>query len=127
MLLRKLLTLEPELNKTFLAGLRDPLWTGSLISSQFGTDYDVKITDESTQYSMLVPGRDEEEITLEIVNGYLTVKAPKKEWLPSLHFQFGVPSKRDSISAELKDGVLTVTIVNAKESTASGKIKITKS
>lgn len=126
MLLRNLLTREHDLSSKILTGLRDPLWSSSLFTSSVGTDYDVKITNDFAEYKMLVPGRSDEEINLEIINDTLIIKAEKKGWLPGLHFEFGAPAKRNAISAQLEDGVLTVKIEIAKESTANGKIKIEK-
>jgi HSP20 family molecular chaperone IbpA len=89
-------------------------------------NYDVKITDELAQYRMIIAGRTEEEIDIDIINDYLVVKAKKAGWIPAQEFQFGLPSRRDAISAKLIDGILTVEVTIAKRDNKVGKIVINK-
>jgi HSP20 family molecular chaperone IbpA len=75
---------------------------------------------------MIIAGRTEEEIDIDIINDYLVVKAKKAGWLPAQEFQFGLPSRRDTITANLIDGILTVEVSIAKRDKSGGKIVINK-
>ena len=89
-------------------------------------NYDVKITDERAVYQMIIAGRSEDEIDIDIINDYLVVKAKKAGWIPAQEFQFGLPSRRESITAKLIDGILTVDVAIAKRDSKVGKIVINK-
>jgi len=121
--LKKFLAGEPSL--AMLNNLNGPLSQALRTATISSDDYDVEIKDGSTVYRMVVPGRSEEEITIETVGNNLIVKSDPTDWLPAQQFTFGLPPNRDKIEAELVDGVLTVT-VSAKEPTQGGKIKISK-
>lgn len=127
MLLRTFFSGEPSLTQEILKGLRDPMWSTLMSTTHQADNYDVKITDERAVYRMIVAGRNEEEIDIDIINDYLIVKAKKSDWIPAQEFQFGLPSRRDAIEARLVDGVLTVEVTIAKSASKSGKIVINKS
>ena len=126
MLLRNFFSGEPSLSQEILKGLRDPMWSTLMSTTHQSDNYDVKITDELAQYRMIIAGRTEEEIDIDIVNDYLVVKAKKSEWLPAQEFQFGLPSRRESITAKLIDGILTIDVAIAKRDSKVGKIVINK-
>jgi len=126
MRLRTFFSGEPSLTQDFLKGLRDPMWSTLLTTTSQHDNYNVDINDERATYSMVVAGRNEEEIDIDIINDYLVVKAKKSGWLPAQEFQFGLPSRRDAIEARLIDGVLTVEVTIAKSASKSGKIVINK-
>lgn len=124
--LRTFFSGEPSLTQEILRGLRDPMWSTLLTTTQGHDNYDVKVDDDRAVYQMIIAGRTEEEIDISIVNDYLVVKAKKAGWLPAQEFQFGVPSRRAGIEAKLIDGVLTVEVRVAKEDNSVGKIVINK-
>jgi len=126
MLLRTFFSGEPSLSQEILKGLRDPMWSTLMSTTHQSDNYDVKITDELAQYRMIIAGRTEEEIDIDIINDYLVVKAKKAGWLPAQEFQFGLPSRRDAITAKLIDGILTVDVAIAKRDNKVGKIVINK-
>ena len=126
MLLRTFFSGEPSLTQEILKGLRDPMWSTLMSTTHQSDNYDVKIGDELAQYRMIIAGRTEEEIDIDIINDYLVVKAKKAGWLPAQEFQFGLPSRRDAITAKLIDGVLTIDVAIAKSASGSGKIVINK-
>jgi HSP20 family molecular chaperone IbpA len=126
MLLRTFFSGEPRLTQEILKGLRDPMWSTLMSTTHQSDNYDVKITDELAQYRMIIAGRTEEEIDIDIINDYLVVKAKKAGWIPAQEFQFGLPSRRDAISAKLIDGILTVEVTIAKRDNKVGKIVINK-
>ncbi len=126
MLLRTFFSGEPSLTKEILKGLRDPMWSTLMTTTHQTDSYDVNVNDDRAIYRMIIAGRTEEEIDIDIINDYLVVKAKKAGWLPAQEFQFGLPSRRDSISAKLIDGVLTVEVTIAKRDTKVGKIVINR-
>jgi HSP20 family protein len=69
--------------------------------------------DGTASLSVDVPGISEEEILVEIKNGVVTIKAEseKKNSRRSFTYNYSVPDKLDidSATAELKQGVLTLT------------------
>jgi HSP20 family molecular chaperone IbpA len=95
-------------------------------TTNLSDNYDVKISEDKAVYKMIVAGRNEEEIDIDIINDHLVVKAKRVDWIPAQEFQFGLPSRRDSIEAGLVDGVLTIEVAIAKSATKSGKIIINK-
>ena len=127
MRLRTFFSGEPSLTQEILKGLRDPMWSTLMSTTHSHDNYDVKITDERAVYQMIIAGRSEDEIDIDIINDYLVVKAKKAGWIPAQEFQFGLPTRRDSIEARLVDGVLTVEVAIAKGASKSGKIVINKS
>ena len=127
MRLRTFFSGEPSLTQEILKGLRDPMWSTLMSTTHSHDNYDVKITDERAVYQMIIAGRSEDEIDIDIINDYLVVKAKKAGWIPAQEFQFGIPTRRDSIEARLVDGVLTVEVAIAKSASKSGKIVINKS
>ena len=127
MLLRTFFSGEPSLTQEILKGLRDPMWSTLMSTTHQADNYNVKITDERAVYQMIIAGRSEDEIDIDIINDYLVVKAKKAGWLPAQEFQFGLPSRRDAITAKLIDGILTVEVAIAKSASKSGKIVINKS
>lgn len=127
MLLRTFFSGEPSLTQEILKGLRDPMWSTLMSTTHQADNYDVKITDDRAVYRVIVAGRNEEEIDIDIINDYLIVKAKKSDWIPAQEFQFGLPSRRDAIEARLVDGVLTVEVTIAKSASKVGKIVINKS
>jgi HSP20 family molecular chaperone IbpA len=127
MRLRTFFSGEPSLTQEILKGLRDPMWSTLMSTTHSHDNYDVKITDERAVYQMIIAGRSEDEIDIDIINDYLVVKAKKAGWIPAQEFQFGLPTRRDSIEARLVDGVLTVEVAIAKSASKSGKIVINKS
>jgi HSP20 family molecular chaperone IbpA len=127
MRLRTFFSGEPSLTQEILKGLRDPMWSTLMSTTHSHDNYDVKITDELAVYQMIIAGRSEDEIDIDIINDYLVVKAKKAGWIPAQEFQFGLPTRRDSIEARLVDGVLTVEVAIAKSASKSGKIVINKS
>lgn len=127
MRLRTFFSGEPSLTQEILKGLRDPMWSTLMSTTHSHDNYDVKITDERAVYQMIIAGRSEDEIDIDIINDYLVVKAKKAGWIPAQEFQFGLPTRRDSIEASLVDGVLTVEVAIAKSASKSGKIVINKS
>jgi HSP20 family molecular chaperone IbpA len=127
MRLRTFFSGEPSLTQEILKGLRDPMWSTLMSTTHSHDNYDVKITDERAVYQMIIAGRSEDEIDIDIINDYLVVKAKKASWIPAQEFQFGLPTRRDSIEARLVDGVLTVEVAIAKSASKSGKIVINKS
>jgi HSP20 family molecular chaperone IbpA len=127
MRLRTFFSGEPSLTQEILKGLRDPMWSTLMSTTHSHDNYDVKITDERAVYQMIIAGRSEDEIDIDIINDYLVVKAKKAGWIPAQEFQFGLPTRRDSIEARLVDGVLTVEVAIAKSASKSGKIIINKS
>jgi HSP20 family molecular chaperone IbpA len=126
MLLRTFFSGEPSLTKEILKGLRDPMWSTLMTTTHQTDSYDVNVNDDRAIYRMIIAGRTEEEIDIDIINDYLVVKAKKAGWLPAQEFQFGLPSRRESISAKLIDGILTVEVAIAKRDTKVGKIVINK-
>jgi len=126
MLLRTFFSGEPSLTQEILKGLRDPMWSTLMSTTHQSDNYDVKIGDELAQYRMIIAGRTEEEIDIDIINDYLVVKAKKAGWIPAQEFQFGLPSRRDAITAKLIDGILTVEVSIAKRDKSGGKIVINK-
>jgi len=126
MRLRTFFSGEPSLTQEILKGLRDPMWTTLMSTTHQHDNYNVDINDERAVYSMVIAGRNEEEIDIDIINDYLVVKAKKSGWIPAQEFQFGLPSRRDSIEARLVDGVLTVEVTIAKSASKGGKIVINK-
>ena len=126
MLLRTFFSGEPSLTKEILKGLRDPMWSTLMTTTHQTDSYDVNVNDDRAIYRMIIAGRTEEEIDIDIINDYLVVKAKKAGWLPAQEFQFGLPSRRESISAKLIDGVLTVEVAIAKRDNKVGKIVINK-
>ena len=126
MLLRTFFSGEPSLTQEILKGLRDPMWSTLMSTTHQSDNYDVKVTDELAQYRMIIAGRTEEEIDIDIINDYLVVKAKKVGWIPAQEFQFGLPSRRESITAKLIDGILTVDVAIAKRDNKVGKIVINK-
>ena len=126
MLLRTFFSGEPSLTQEILKGLRDPMWSTLMSTTHQSDNYDVKLTDERAVYQMIIAGRTEEEIDIDIINDYLVVKAKKTGWIPAQEFQFGLPSRRDAISAKLIDGILTVEVAIAKRDKSVGKIVINK-
>lgn len=126
MRLRTFFSGEPSLSQEILKGLRDPMWSSLMSTTHQHDNYDVDINDERAIYKMVIAGRNEEEIDIDIVNDYLVVKAKKAGWIPAQEFHFGLPSRRDSIEARLVDGVLTVEVAIAKSASKSGKIVINK-
>lgn len=126
MRLRTFFSGEPSLTQEILKGLRDPMWSTLMSTTHQQDNYDVKIDEDKAVYKMIIAGRNEEEIDIDIINDYLVVKAKRVDWLPAQEFQFGVPSRRDGITANLIDGVLTVEVTIAKSATKSGKIIINK-
>jgi HSP20 family molecular chaperone IbpA len=127
MRLRTFFSGEPSLTQEILKGLRDPMWSTLMSTTHSHDNYDVKITDDRAVYQMIIAGRSEDEIDIDIINDYLVVKAKKASWIPAQEFQFGLPTRRDSIEARLVDGVLTVEVAIAKSASKSGKIVINKS
>jgi HSP20 family molecular chaperone IbpA len=127
MRLRTFFSGEPSLTQEILKGLRDPMWSTLMSTTHSHDNYDVKITDDRAVYQMIIAGRSEDEIDIDIINDYLVVKAKKAGWIPAQEFQFGLPTRRDSIEARLVDGVLTVEVAIAKSASKSGKIVINKS
>jgi HSP20 family molecular chaperone IbpA len=126
MLLRTFFSGEPSLTKEILKGLRDPMWSTLMTTTHQTDSYDVNVNDDRAIYRMIIAGRTEEEIDIDIINDYLVVKAKKAGWLPAQEFQFGLPSRRESISAKLIDGILTVDVAIAKRDNKVGKIVINK-
>ena len=126
MLLRTFFSGEPSLTQEILKGLRDPRWSTLMATTHQSDNYDVKLTDERAVYQMIIAGRTEEEIDIDIINDYLVVKAKKAGWIPAQEFQFGLPSRRDAISAKLIDGILTVEVAITKRDKSVGKIVINK-
>lgn len=126
MLLRTFFSGEPSLTQEILKGLRDPMWSTLMSTTHQSDNYDVKLTDERAVYQMIIAGRTEEEIDIDIINDYLVVKAKKAGWIPAQEFQFGLPSRRDAISAKLIDGILTVDVAITKRDKSVGKIVINK-
>jgi HSP20 family molecular chaperone IbpA len=126
MLLRTFFSGEPSLTQEILKGLRDPMWSTLMSTTHQSDNYDVKLTDERAVYQMIIAGRTEEEIDIDIINDYLVVKAKKAGWIPAQEFQFGLPSRRDAITAKLIDGILTVEVAIAKRDKSVGKIVINK-
>ena len=126
MLLRTFFSGEPNLTKEILKGFRDPMWSTLMSTTHQSDNYDVKLTDDLAVYQMIIAGRSEDEIDIDIINDYLVVKAKKAGWIPAQEFQFGLPTRRDSIEARLVDGVLTVEVTIAKIASKSGKIVINK-
>lgn len=126
MLLRTFFSGEPSLTQEILKGLRDPMWSTLMATTHQSDNYDVKLTDERAVYQMIIAGRTAEEIDIDIINDYLVVKAKKAGWIPAQEFQFGLPSRRDAISAKLIDGILTVEVAIAKRDKSVGKIVINK-
>ena len=126
MRLRTFFSGEPSLTQEILKGLRDPMWSTLMSTTHQADNYDVKIDEDKAVYKMIIAGRNEEEIDIDIINDYLVVKAKRVDWLPAQEFQFGVPSRRDGITANLIDGVLTVEVTIAKSASKSGKIVINK-
>lgn len=124
MLLRTFFSGEPSLTQEILKGLRDPMWSTLMSTTHQSDNYDVKVTDELAQYRMIIAGRTEEEIDIDIINDYLVVKAKKSGWIPAQEFQFGLPSRRESITAKLIDGILTIDVAIAKRDNKVGKIVI---
>jgi HSP20 family molecular chaperone IbpA len=126
MLLRTFFSGEPSLTKEILKGFRDPMWSTIMSTTHSHDNYDVKITDDRAVYQMIIAGRSEDDIDIDIINDYLVVKAKKAGWVPAQEFQFGLPTRRDSIEARLVDGVLTIEVTIAKSASKSGKIVINK-
>jgi len=126
MRLRTFFSGEPSLTQEILKGLRDPMWSTLMSTTHQADNYDVKIDEDKAVYKMIIAGRNEEEIDIDIINDYLVVKAKRVDWIPAQEFQFGVPSRRDGITANLIDGVLTVEVTIAKSASKSGKIVINK-
>lgn len=126
MLLRTFFSGEPRLTQEILKGLRDPMWSTLMSTTHQSDNYDVKLTDDRAVYQMIIAGRTEDEIDIDVINDYLVVKAKKAGWIPAQEFQFGLPSRRDTISAKLIDGILTVEVTIAKRDTKVGKIVINR-
>ena len=126
MLLRTFFSGEPRLTQEILKGLRDPMWSTLMSTTHQSDNYDVKLTDDRAVYQMIIAGRTEDEIDIDVINDYLVVKAKKAGWMPAQEFQFGLPSRRDTISAKLIDGILTVEVTIAKRDTKVGKIVINR-
>jgi HSP20 family molecular chaperone IbpA len=126
MLLRTFFSGEPRLTQEILKGLRDPMWSTLMSTTHQSDNYDVNVNDDRAIYRMIIAGRNEEEIDIDVINDYLVVKAKKVGWIPAQEFQFGLPSRRDAISAKLIDGILTVEVAIAKRDNKVGKIVINK-
>jgi HSP20 family protein len=133
------LTLHREMNRLFDDAFRGfdlaPFGTDRLFERGMGwpsievseTDKDVKITAE-------IPGLEEKDVQVELANGVLTIKGEKKtetedkERLFSEryygHFERRIPVEdvdEDHVSANFKNGVLTVRMAKAPQ--AQSKVK----
>jgi HSP20 family molecular chaperone IbpA len=126
MILKQFLSGEPSLSREILAGLRDPLWRAHRTATISSDDYDVAIKEDYTLYKMIVAGRSEEEISIEVVNSMLVVKSQPTDWLPAQEFTFGLPPNPAGITADLADGVLIIKVEHAKFASKEGKITISK-
>jgi HSP20 family molecular chaperone IbpA len=126
MILKQFLSGEPSLSREILAGLQDPLSQAYRTASISSDDYDVVIKDDYTEYKMIVAGRSEEEITIQVVNRNLVVKSQPTDWLPAQEFTFGMPPNPAEIRADLADGVLIIKVEHAKPAGKEGKITISK-
>ena len=124
MKLRRFLSGEPSLSA--LAGLHDPLWTRFRTATISSDDYDVVVKEDAVVYKMVVPGRSEEQIDIEVVKDSLLVKTQATDWLPAQEFTFGLPTNRQDFKADLQDGVLTITVALAKTANLNSKITINK-
>lgn len=75
-----------------------------------------KNEDGSLSISMDVPGIQEQDLAIEIIDGSISVKGERKTPTSSysVYKRFSIPEGYDSekITAELRDGVLTINVAN---------------
>ena len=115
-----------EMSRGF--GLPRSVWGGE--GGGASLRLDVKETDKAIEVHAELPGVDEKDVQLELADNVLTIKGEKRSehgagdgqrWHESRHgsferaFRLGEPLDAERISAELKNGVLTVTMPKAEE------------
>jgi HSP20 family protein len=114
----------------------EPLWQGEL---KFAAAPAVDIVEKDNAFEITadLPGMDEKNVEVQVVNGNLTIKGEKKEekeekkkdfYLHERHFgsferSFSVPEgvDTDKIGASFKKGVLTVTLPKKPEAQKPAK------
>lgn len=134
--------------KTHTAGLWPQLYEplkglGAKVADWLAPASDASSDDEAYHITMELPGVGEEDIDVAIHDGMVTVKGEKsasreesgETWFfserqyGSFSRSFRVPpdADGDKVAAELKDGVLTITVPKqAPKATAARKVAISK-
>jgi HSP20 family protein len=133
------LTLHREMNRLFDDAFRGfdlaPFGTDGLFDRRMAwPSIEVSETDKSVKITAEVPGLEEKDVQVELANGVLTIKGEKKteteekERLFSERyygrFERRIPVEdvdEDKVSANFKNGVLTVTMPRAPQ--AQSKVK----
>ena len=114
----------------------EPFWRGEL---KFATKPAVDVVEKDNAFEITadLPGMDEKNVEVSLVNGNLTIKGEKQEekeekkkdfYLQERHFgsferTFGIPDAVDAekIEANFKKGVLTVTLPKKPEAQKPAK------
>ena len=115
----------------------NPLWGSELRTGTFNPRLDFTETDKEYRVTVELPGLDEKNIEVKVVNGNLTIKGEKQEekeekkkdyYLHERHFgsferSFEIPEgvDADKIEANFKKGVLTVTLPKKPEAQKPAK------
>jgi len=129
---RELSTIREEMNRLF-----DEFFTGSperrreLLEGEWAPSVDIAETDENVVVTAELPGVNQDEVNISVINNVLTLKGEKKEekeikkenyhriernygsFQRSVSLPTGVQA--DKAKATYKDGVLTITIPKAEE------------
>lgn len=126
----------------FWPSLADPFRTfGSRLAEWIAPASEASGTDNVYRISIELPGVAQEDITLSAENGIVTLKGEKKSereekgetWFFSERqygafsrsFRLPTDAEEDKVQADLKNGVLTITVPKAKaEAKASRQVRI---
>lgn len=134
---------EKTQSDTAWPALFDPLrGFGSRLSDWLQPATDAKVEDGAYRITMELPGVEEKDIELTVENGLVTVSGEKRQsreekddtWYfsersyGSFRRSFRVPqdADEDAVKAELKDGILTVTVPRKTGTAAGRKVPVAK-
>ena len=115
---------------------RDWDWKFESIWNNFFTDFDsvfgdTKYLDENNNvvYEIEVPGFNKDNLSVEVVDGILTVKGDREDYSnahagkKSIHKRMSIAEAED-VEAEIKDGILYITLKKPKQEVSTKKIEI---
>ncbi len=133
--------IEKSHNSGFWPSLYEPLRNfGTKLAEWFAPASEASADDDAYRIAMELPGVEEKDIDLSIHDGVITVKGKKRTsreeegetWYfserqyGSFSRSFRLPPDADAgkVSADLKDGVLLITVAKRKDTSADGARKV---
>lgn len=102
--------------------------SNSLLSSFFDDvlypSVNWEYNDNALTLSLEIPGFKQSEVSVEVRNGFIVIKAKNDKQSLSESFSINSDIDIDKIEAKLENGILTLTLPKVSESTTSKKIEI---